>query len=198
MGILKAYADIRIIKKNLRQKYRGIRERMPKAEKSVLDAKLFNKLTGFIKYKEAKKILIFVSTEIEVDTIKIINDALKCGKVVAVPKCLDKKGSMAFYVIKSLDELKKASFNLLEPDESISPKLTDFSSSICILPGFAFDSKGYRIGFGKGYYDRFLQKYNGTKIGICYNSCIADELPHGRYDVQANFIVTPKYIISTN
>ncbi len=188
--------DIRLVKKALRQKYRGLREVMPLPEKQQLDSKIFHRLTNFCEYQKAKTILIFVSTKIEVDTIKIIEKAIQDGKKVAVPKCLDKNGRMAFFVIKSLNELQEASFGLLEPDEKKSPMLIDFTSSICILPGFAFDSNGYRIGFGKGYYDRFLQKYSGIKIGICYNSCIADSLPHGRYDVSANYIVTPKYILT--
>lgn len=188
--------DIRIVKKALRQKFRSIREVMPLGQKEQLDLQIFQKLTTFCEYQKAKTILIFVSTKVEVDTIKIIQRAFRDGKKVAVPKCLDKKGKMAFFVIKSLDELQKASFDLLEPDVKKSPLLVDFSSSICVLPGFAFDTNGYRIGFGKGYYDRFLQKYAGIKIGICYNSCIADSLPHGRYDVSANFIVTPKYILT--
>lgn len=188
--------DIRIIKKELRKKYRNIRETMPASQKIKADKSIYQKLINFSEYKKAKTVLIFVSKKIEVDTIEIINQAFKDGKKVAVPKCLDKKGRMAFFVINSLDELKNDSFNLLEPDENKAPMLVNFNNSICILPGFAFDSKGYRIGFGKGYYDRFLQKYSGIKIGICYNSCIVDSLPHGRYDVCANYIVTQKYILT--
>lgn len=188
--------DIRVIKRELRQRFRSIRENMNENEKKQLDFKIFQRLCSFEKYKKAKTILIFVSTKIEVDTIKIIEQAFRDKKNVAVPKCLDKRGTMAFFIIKSMDELKKASFDLLEPDIEASPKLVDFSDSICILPGFAFDSNGYRIGFGKGYYDRFLQKYSGIKIGICYNSCITAELPHGRYDVTADYVITPKYILT--
>ncbi|MEG0691953.1 MAG: 5-formyltetrahydrofolate cyclo-ligase [Oscillospiraceae bacterium] len=188
--------DIRLVKKALRLKYRTIREVMPLPEKQQFDLQIFDRLTNFCEYQKAKIILIFVSTQIEVDTIKIIEQAFKDGKKVAVPKCLDKNGRMAFFVIRSFDDLKRGHFDLLEPDEKTAPMLVDFSLSICILPGFAFDASGYRIGFGKGYYDRFLQKYSGIKIGICYNSCIADSLPHGRYDVSANFIVTPKYILT--
>lgn len=188
--------DIRLVKKELRQKYRNIRETMPIEDKSIFDSKIFTRLCSFEQYLKAKAILIFVSTKIEVDTRNMIEQAFKDKKTVAVPKCLDKNGAMAFFVIKSMDELKKASFDLMEPDISVSPRLTDFSNSICILPGFAFDSSGYRIGFGKGYYDRFLQKYSGIKIGICYNSCITEGLPHGRFDVSADYVVTPKYILT--
>ena len=188
--------DIRLVKKALRIKYRTIREVMPLEEKQVNDNNIFWKLINFSEYQKAKTILIFVSTKIEVDTIQIIKQAFQDGKKVAVPKCLDKNGKMAFFVIGSMEDLERGQYDLLEPDRAKAAMLVDFSSSICVLPGFAFDSKGFRIGFGKGYYDRFLQKYNGMKIGICYNSCIADNLPHGRYDVSANYIVTPKYILT--
>lgn len=187
--------DIREVKNELREKYRNIRETMDPNDKSEWDELIFKKITSTKAYIEAKTVLCFVSTRIEVDTLCILNHAWQSGKKVAVPKCLDKSGKMDFFYIRSMSELHPSFFGLLEPDEKKSEKYVGDASAICILPGFAFDSEGYRIGFGKGYYDRFLQKYSGIKAGICYNNCIASQLPHGRYDAAANFVVTPKYIL---
>lgn len=188
--------DIRAVKRDLRQKYRNIRTGMSAAEKKAADNEIFARLTSFAEYKKARTILCFVSTDIEVDTVNIINAALSDGKAVAVPKCLDKQGKMDFFLIHSLDDLEKGEFGLLEPDPARFEKLSDYRNSLCILPGFAFDRQGFRIGFGKGYYDRFLKDYTGVTAGICYNTCIAAALPHGRYDKPADYIVTCKYILT--
>ncbi|WMJ23435.1 5-formyltetrahydrofolate cyclo-ligase [Paludicola sp. MB14-C6] len=190
-------ADIRLIKNELRSKYRKLREDMSAEQKQCYDQQIFNRLINTDHYKDAKTIITFVSTNLEVDTIQLINKAIEDHKRVAVPKCTNLIGNMEFYIINSLDDLEKSTFSLMEPNIKKSEKLMDYKDSICILPGFAFDREGYRIGFGKGYYDRFLNNYDGKKIAVCYNNCIANKLPRGRFDVAANFIVTPKYILTT-
>lgn len=188
--------DIRGIKQELRRKYRSLRSEMAHDFKLQQDQKIFDKLVAMEAYKNAKTLLCFISTPIEIDTHKIIARALSDGKAVAVPKCINLSGKMDFYLIRSFDDVEESTFKLLEPKMNVCKKLTKFGDSICVLPGFAFDTDGYRIGFGKGYYDRFLNKYKQTKIGVCYNNCIAQKLPHGKFDVAADFIVTPKYIMT--
>lgn len=190
--------DIRIIKKELRQKYRSLRENMTTEDKKCFDDEIASRVIDFPEYKSAKTLLCFVSTDLEVNTLPILEDAFKSGKNVAVPRCVDKDGKMEFHLIKGMGDLEPSTFGLLEPNPDRSPVLTDFKASVCILPGFGFDKFGYRIGFGKGYYDRFLQKYKGIKIGICYNACIGTEFPHGRYDAAADYVVTQKYIMTIN
>jgi len=186
--------DIRKIKRDLRQKYRGLREEMDPVEKEAMDQAIYERLTASRLYQSAETLLCFVSTGIEVDTRRLLQRAFQDGKTVAVPCCLNEKGAMDFFVIHGMDDLRPSTFGLLEPDPAVSRPLRNYRDSVCIVPGFAFDAEGYRIGFGKGFYDRFLQRYPGKKIGICYNSCMAAELPRGRYDVAADYIVTPKYI----
>lgn len=191
-----AVTDIRVVKQNLRKKYRDIRRNMTIHQKQNYDNLIYEKMINFYRYQKAEVLLCFVSTDIEVDTIKLINHAFENGKRVAVPKCLDKNGNMEFFLINSLDELQEDSFGLLEPNEETSVMLENYKNSICILPGFAFDSSGFRIGFGKGFYDRFLQRYTGIKVGVCYNNCLSNTLPRGRFDVPADYLVTHKYILT--
>ena len=188
--------DIRPLKRELRAKYRRIRERMDRTQKQEWDHMIFYRLIEAPFYKQAKTLFCFVSTAIEVDTIAILKQAFADQKTVAVPKCMDHNGHMEFFIIHSLDDLRADMFGLLEPDPTQCEKASDYSDSLCILPAFAFDTEGFRIGFGKGYYDRFLQRFSGIKAGICYNNCMTNSLPHGKYDVPADFVVTPKYILT--
>jgi len=187
--------DIRIYKNNLRLKYKKIRKDMPEKVKNSYDKSIFNKLISTKMYQECNTVLTFVSTEIEVDTLELINYSLKIGKQVAVPKCIDGTRNMEFYLIKSLNDLEVATFSVLEPIISKCEKLENFDNSICIIPGLAFDINGFRLGYGKGYYDRFLSNYNnGVNIGICYCSCTLNSLIKGRYDKKVDYLITEKYI----
>ena len=159
--------NIRQRKNELRAVYRRLRTNCPKDVKRELDRKLTEKFLSLDEYKKCRTLFAFVSTPIEVDTSKIIETALKDGKRIAVPKCIDKTGLMDFYFIDSTDCLKKGSFSIMEPDEEICEKVTDFSDGLCLVPGLCFDYQGYRLGFGKGYYDRFLEKFGGISVGIC-------------------------------
>jgi 5-formyltetrahydrofolate cyclo-ligase len=188
--------DIRQLKRELRARYRAIREGMEPARKLAADQAIFRRFTAGAFYQKAHTLLCFASTPIEVDTWPLLRQALTDGKRLALPTCLDARGTMDFFLVRSLDELRPGRFSLWEPSPERAPRLDSYRGSVCVLPAFAFDPEGYRIGFGKGYYDRFLQRYTGLKVGVCYNSCIAPSLPHGRYDAAADYLVTPKYTMT--
>lgn len=188
--------DIRPIKKKLRAEAREMRRSMSPDKKSSLDRKIKNKLLNLWSVREAKAVLCYVSTEIEVDTREFINSLLQMGKPVAVPRCEGEKSNMNFYYINSLDELESGSFGVDEPHPSKHKKLDDTTGCVCIVPAFMFDKQGYRLGYGKGYYDRYLSRYKGSTIGICYGENLVNELFHGKYDRTVDMIVTEKDIIS--
>ena len=125
----------------------------------------------------------------------LIQEALRQGKRVVVPYCIPGTRQMEFYYIRSMEEdLEPGAFGVWEPKTSQCEKLTDDKNSICIVPGLSFDYDGFRLGYGKGYYDRFLCKYLGVTVGICYTSCIKQQLPHGYYDVPVKLLITEKYL----
>lgn len=165
-------------------------------KKASLDRKIKNKLLNLWSVREAKAVLCYVSTDIEVDTREFINTLLQMGKPVAVPRCEGEKSNMNFYYINSLDELESGSFGVDEPDSSKHKMLWDTTDCVCVVPAFMFDKQGYRLGYGKGYYDRYLSRYKGSTIGICYAENLVNELFHGKYDRTVDMIVTEKDIIS--
>ncbi len=170
----------------LRKKYLNIRKNIDQEDKKKYDKDIFNKLTKLKEFKNAEKILVYVSLKDEVDTIRIIDYCLKIGKKVSVPKC--KGNTIEFYNINSINELKSGSFGIKEPEEK--NKTVDFNSSICIVPGIAFDRNNNRLGYGKGFYDRFLEKYRFLKIGLAYKECLCEDIDVNKYDIKMDLIIS--------
>lgn len=186
--------NIKEEKAALRSHYRALREAMPQEKKQKLDRMIFQKLMTLREYERAAVVFCYVSKDIEVNTMPILEQVLSSGRMLAVPRCIPGTPHMDFYEIHSLDDLAPGSFGLLEPKIESCRKVTDVSSGLCILPGFCFDRDGYRLGYGKGYYDRFLSAFSGPAAGICYSSFVIDALPHGYFDQRADIMVTEKYI----
>ena len=185
--------DIRKYKQELRVKCRERRQNMDKNEKQRLDSAVAANVRRLKEYRPAKTILIYMSTPIEVDTAEIIKNAWADGKRVAVPRCIPDSRDMEFHYIESLDCLYPGTFSVLEPSPDL-PIVTDFSGCLMIVPGMQFDMKGYRIGYGKGYYDRYMVHFSGISAGICYGAELKPFMYHGRYDRCVDIVVTDKRI----
>ena len=185
--------DIRKYKQELRLKCREYRQSLEQEFKAELDGKIADNVRRLKEYRPAHTILIYMSTPIEVDTVKIIKNAWADGKKVAVPRCIPESRDMEFHYIESFDDLSSGAFSVLEPQES-NPIVTDFSGCLMIVPGMQFDMQGYRIGYGKGYYDRYMVKFKGISVGICYADELKPFMYHGRYDRAVNIVLTDKKI----
>lgn len=170
-------------KQILRNKYKQIRKNIKDKEK--LDNIIFNKIVSLKGYKESKLVLTYVSLKEEVDTIELIKHSLNRGKQVAVPKC--EGNDIVFYYINNLYDLEEGNFGILEPETNEIVK--DFDNSICIVPGIAFDKENNRIGYGRGFYDRFLENYNGIKIGLTYKEFICDKIDTDENDIKMDIII---------
>lgn len=187
--------DIREYKKDLRTSCKTLRSQMTPEVKSEKDGDILKKITASRAYCGSDIILTYMSTDIEVDTAGLIKDAMGRGKRVAVPRCISGTRDMEFYFIKDTDELEKGSFGVMEPVPEKCVKAYAFEKALCIIPGLAFDMQGFRLGYGKGYYDRFLSEHPRLiKMGLCYCCCTCDELIHGKFDISADLLVTEKYI----
>lgn len=165
------------------------RKALDRSIKQKTDDEIFKNASGLKQFLSAKAVLIYVSSDIEVSTAKLIDYSFALGKTVAVPKCLDGAGKMVFKKISSAADLIPGMFGIYEPGDAC-PDFNSFDKSVCFVPALAFDRSGYRLGYGKGYYDRFLKNYPGTTIGLCYSDFTVDVLPINRYDINVNFVVT--------
>jgi 5-formyltetrahydrofolate cyclo-ligase len=183
------------IKKDLRDRMKKRRAGIPREEKERMSAEIISKLLALDEYKQATILLTYVPLPSEVNTYPLIEQALADGKRVAVPRCVEGKCHMEFYFIHGVNELEKGSFNLLEPRPR-RERLYTGHSGFCALPGLAFDRTGARLGYGCGYYDRFLQKFKGITAGVCFSPLLSDtQLPTGRYDIPANIVLTDREVI---
>ncbi len=134
---------------------------------------------------------VYISKDDEVDTHELIQFALNKGIIVCVPKVIEQK--MIFVQIHSLEECQLGAFGLLEPISSVpfTPAV-----DLQIIPMLAFNSLGYRLGYGKAYYDTYLKTYRGFKLGLCFQMNQEDELPVQDHDISCQIIITDAVIIS--
>ena len=182
-------------KRLLRAKLKNRREAMTLGEREELSGQIASRLTCTPEFLGSETVLCFVSTDIEVDTTAIMTSTLLNGKRLAVPRCLPGR-LMEFGVVRSLDELVVGAYGIKEPPagcETVSAE--DTADAMCVLPGLSFDKQGYRLGFGGGYYDRFLPQFRGISCGICYESFVLAQLPRGKYDRSADMLITEKKTI---
>ena len=184
-------------KQRLREEHLAAREALSEQERSVLDNRITQKLLATSEYAEATTVLTYVSVSSEVSTRMFIECALRDGKTVAVPRCLPGH-CLEFVAIASLEQLVAAPFNLLEPAKEL-PAVTEDqkNNSICIVPALLVDIKGYRLGYGAGFYDRFLSTYPGKKICLAYQQNLSQTmLPHTAFDVAVDLVITESDVLT--
>lgn len=186
--------DIRPVKMRLRNESKQYRLSLSAEDKERNDRKIANKLLNLWTFRDADTLLAYMSTNIEVDTRYLIERAWELGKKVAVPRCVAGTRNMVFYYISSFDDLENGAFGVMEPDVQKCKSVTDFENCICVVPALVFDKECFRLGYGKGYYDRFLAAFKGTAIGICYEACRKDTVPHGKFDKSLDLFITESRI----
>ena len=169
----------------------ALRRIMSENVRKDIDERIYNNLVALPQIQSSRTFLVYASSDIEVDTRRFINKMLDEGRTVAVPKCEGKL--MKFLRISSLDELMKSRFGVDEPVSG--EEITEYSDSVCIVPALRFDSDGYRLGWGGGFYDRFLKDYTGYSVGICYYQCCG-EVPKDTYDQKTDIVITENGIYS--
>lgn len=180
------------MKNELRKKYKLIRNNIKNRKNK--NKKIEEKVIKIIEKNQAKIVAFYKSFSTEVPTDIIIEHIIQNGKIVVLPK-VDKNG-LNFYKIKSLkNNLKKNRYGIEEPisqeENYTEPDLID----IVIVPGLSFDKGKNRLGFGGGYYDKFLSNINSLKIGICYEEQIYESiLPTDQTDIKMDVIITDKNI----
>ena len=162
------------MKSELRKQVLQEMKAIPRTQKVTLDLALTERFLQHPFYQEAKTIATYLSFPHEFQTQELIEQALKDGKKVLIPKTYP-KGRMDF-VVYDPQQLVKTSFGLLEPQGDL--EVVDASQIDLIhVPGLAFTTEGYRIGYGGGYYDRYLKHFSGNTLSTVYPCQIRDFIP---------------------
>ena len=162
------------MKSELRKQVLQEMKAIPREQKQAMDQALTERFLNHSFYQEAKVIATYLSFPHEFQTQELIEQALKDGKKVLIPKTYP-KGRMDF-VVYDPQQLVKTSFGLLEPQGEL--EVVDASQIDLIhVPGLAFTTEGYRIGYGGGYYDRYLEHFTGHSMSTIYPCQIQDFSP---------------------
>lgn len=189
--------DILLQKKELRKEAKLYRISVSEKDRLNKSTDIISNLKGLDVFMKAEVILMYASLSDEVETLRLMRELLEEGKKEIY--CPVTQGDeMEFYQIQSLNDLKEGNFHVLEPEiseETLLKPVKDVNYCM-IMPGLMFDKKGNRLGYGKGYYDKYLagldEDINMITIALSYEAMVKDEIPAEETDRCADYIVTDK------
>ncbi len=180
--------QIRNDKREIRKANKQRRAEIDKNVKAELDAKICEYIINSVSFKYADTVLMFHPTDEEINILPVFERAKELGKRVAFPKCFG-KGIMRFFYVDDLLLMKDGKYGIKTPDEG--EEFTSSTHPLCIVPSLSATKKGTRLGYGGGFYDRFLHKFDGISMCVQYDEFVTDELPQEkRYDKKFDILVT--------
>lgn len=186
-------------KKALRKDILDLRDKINLHKKEIWDSKIKDSLMKEDTFKRCKNVFIYVGFGSEINTTKYIQEFLRLGKDVLIPRTEEKTKRMEAVQIYELYDLEESKYGILEPKKD-KVAFNKENIDLIILPGVAFDKTGNRVGYGGGYYDIFLESLdkNIPKVALCYEFQIVKEINIKEYDIKTDFIITEERIITCN
>lgn len=160
-------------------------------ERQQRDQKILQRLFNLPDFQQADRVLFYVSFGSEVSTHDMMRRCFG-GKTVLAPRV--NGNELHVHELASMDELKSGAFGILEPVTGL-PEVDPATVQIVLVPGAAFDLRGHRIGYGKGYYDRMLEGVSALKIGLCYDRQIIDAVPEQEHDIPVDIVITNERLV---
>lgn len=177
-------------KKRLRKRVLAGRMALDRSQVEASSQAILEKVLGLAAFRRAELVHAYVSSkENEVDTRALIGTCLAQGKRVAVPVVIPRAKTLAHALIDGLNQLAVGPWGLAQPDSAQAIWLPATARiDLVVVPGLAFDRRGHRIGWGGGYYDRFLAQVQAVKIGLCYDAFVLDCIPSEPHDVPVDLV----------
>lgn len=188
--------DIQRRKQTLRRRISALRSAMTDEEWQKKSGIIRNRLLSCERWQQSRHIALYYSKDKEVDTKELIQQGWQEGKSIYLPKSYPQKKTMTFYRLTSFDQLAVAYYGLHEPIPGKSAPLSVEDLELVIVPGLVFDRSGYRIGYGGGFYDRFLATlpHNVYKVSLAFQFQVLqnEAVPRDVFDVAMDRIFTEK------
>lgn len=185
-----------IDKEKLRKHLQEQRKNIPVEERHNKSQQIKELLFRIPQVRTAHDLLCYVSFKSEVETTAMIEDILRQKqKKISVPFIHPEKRELSIAQIKSLKGLKPGSYGVPEPQASTLKESDPTTIQVALIPGLGFDRKGYRLGYGKGYYDKFLEDKEFLKIGLAFACQVQEKIPSDPWDIAMDIIVTEKGVM---
>lgn len=184
-------------KKSIRKEILALRNGLPREDIKKMSENICTGFIGLSQVEKSSSMMIFLSFGSEVNTDGIIEWAWRRNKRVLVPLCKPETREMDVYPIKTFDDVAPGYFGIREPKRDILNPVFKGEIDLVVVPAVAFDGRGYRVGYGGGYYDRFLADMDVPTIGLAFSCQIIPEAPVDRYDRPVQCILTEKECIDT-
>lgn len=182
----------KITKKALRGYFLKQRNELDPCKKNKADIIICSAIRSLPEYKSTNRILVYSPIRNEIDLEILFGYMQEDGKSSLFPRCF---GESMRFADTTYDSLQSGSYGIMEPSVNASYTDSFLNSDICILPCLCADRRGYRLGYGGGYYDRFLADFPGIKVIAVYNDFIVDECFSESFDIAADIVITEKEII---
>ena len=179
-------------KENIRKQFLQKRDGLSADFMSISSKQIRKNLNKIEEYRNAQSVACYHSTGSEVKTHEIMQEILSHGKTLGLPRV--KGNEIIFCIVKKFEDLEKGEFGIMEPKQNC-PILEKFD--IIIVPAVAMAENGQRLGYGMGYYDRFLVGKNTITIALAYTKSIAKNIPKSDSDVLISMIVTEDGVIKS-
>lgn len=182
-------------KKEIRKEMIAAFAQIDKEKHGEISRQLQERLFQSGLWQNAETIAVYLSMGDEWDTRKIVEQAFLDGKKVSVPKTIPDTKELIFYELTSPTQTVQGNFGLEEPDVAITKPVDKDAIELLIVPGLAFTQNGYRVGFGGGYYDRYLTDFIHPTASLVYTNQFIDTFPIEPFDIPVNYLITEKGII---
>lgn len=182
-------------KSEQRQYLKKLRSDIPRDLRKKKSAVICDTLIKSEEYKLSDTIMIYISFGSEVETDMIFESILRDKKRLVVPLCNPDSGTMIGYSVHSKSCLETGNYGIYEPKQTLISNgeiyLTDKRDiDLIVVPGLGFDKSGYRIGYGMGYYDRYLDGFDGKTVGLCFKECMLEHIFCDEHDKKIDRIIT--------
>lgn len=184
-------------KKGLRKLIFSYQEKLTEKARLDLSQEIHKQVFQYPGWQQASAVALYHSIGKEVETLTLLKEGWARKKRMYLPKCYPKERKLLFFQVDGFEQLETVYMGIPEPNPALCMPLDMSTLDLMIVPGVAFDRKGYRLGYGGGYYDRFLARIPATfeKLSLAFSFQVVCRVPRDAHDIPVDTLITEKGII---